>query len=167
MKQKFANKTDGSLLGQAIQRVRKQKGLTQEQLGKRVGLPKSSICKIETGATHISFEDASLLFDAMGENIGTQVFGMSESIETKVARSRFVTICIAWYANHRQISFSSAYRQLLIYKGINFLEKTFEYEQTQPRETIMNDLNTIVANNGGNYVKRHETVAQKQPFKNY
>ena len=149
MKQKFSNKPEGSLLGQAIQQVRKQKGLTQEQLGKRVGLPKSSICKIEKGTTHISFEDASLLFDAMGEEIGTQVFGASESLETKVARSRFVAICIAWYAHHRQVSFSSAYRQLLIYKGLNFLEKTFEYEQTLPRDTIMNDLDAVVARNGG------------------
>ncbi len=34
---------------------------------KLVGLPKSSISKIEKGLTHISFEDASLLMDAMGE----------------------------------------------------------------------------------------------------
>ena len=34
---------------------------------KIVGLPKSSISKIEKGLTHISFEDASLLMDAMGE----------------------------------------------------------------------------------------------------
>lgn len=34
---------------------------------KLVGLPKSSISKIEKGLTHISFGDASLLMDAMGE----------------------------------------------------------------------------------------------------
>ena len=33
------------LLGATIQQVRKAKSLTQEELGKRVGLPKSSISK--------------------------------------------------------------------------------------------------------------------------
>ena len=58
MKNKFETQENTSLLGATIQQVRKSKGLTQEELGKRVGLPKSSISKIEKGLTHISFEDA-------------------------------------------------------------------------------------------------------------
>ena len=71
MKKKFDNKENGSMLGAIIQQARKAKKITQEELGKRVGLPKSSISKIEKGQTHISFEDASLLMDAMGEEIST------------------------------------------------------------------------------------------------
>ncbi len=69
MKNKFDNQENVSMLGMAIQQVRKAKCMTQEELGKRVGLPKSSISKIEKGLTHISFEDASLLMDAMGESM--------------------------------------------------------------------------------------------------
>ena len=69
MKNKFETQEGGSMLGATIQQVRKAKKITQEELGKRVGLPKSSISKIEKGLTHISFEDASLLMDAMGEKI--------------------------------------------------------------------------------------------------
>ena len=49
-----------SLQPNDCEQARKAKGMTQEELGKRVGLPKSSISKIEKGQTHISFEDASL-----------------------------------------------------------------------------------------------------------
>ena len=102
MKNKFDNQDNVSMLGMTIQQVRKAKGMTQEELGKRVGLPKSSISKIEKGLTHISFEDASLLMDAMGEKITIQVMGMKEPDEKKVERVRFVTIDVMWYAHSKK-----------------------------------------------------------------
>ena len=143
MKSKFENQEVGSILGTTIQRVRKSKGLTQEELGKRVGMPKSSISKIETGQTHISFEDASLLMDAMGEKISIQVTGMRESDEKKVERVRFVTIGVTWYAHNKKMAFADAYRYLLVYKGIQFLEENYAYEQTLPRETLLSDLDKV------------------------
>lgn len=53
MKTKFTAKTDSNLLGSTILAVRKSKGITQEELGRRVGLGKSSISKIEKGLTQI------------------------------------------------------------------------------------------------------------------
>lgn len=47
MKKKFDN-TD-NLLGGIVKKVRQEKGLSQEALGKYVGLGKSSISKIESG----------------------------------------------------------------------------------------------------------------------
>ena len=113
MKNKFENQENGSMLGTTIQQVRKAKGITQEDLGKRVGLPKSSISKIEKGLTHISFEDASLLMDAMGEKISIQVMGMKEPDEKRVERVRFVTIGVMWYAHNKKMTFADAYRYLL------------------------------------------------------
>ena len=46
MKSKFEKETRTSMLGVIIKSVRKSKGLTQQELGDRVGLPKSSISKI-------------------------------------------------------------------------------------------------------------------------
>ena len=110
MKNKFENQENGSMLGTTIQQVRKAKGITQEDLGKRVGLPKSSISKIEKGLTHISFEDASLLMDAMGEKISIQVMGMKEPDEKRVERVRFVTIGVTWYAHNKKMAFADATR---------------------------------------------------------
>lgn len=143
MKSKFDNKESGSMLGMAIQQVRKAKGISQEELGKRVGLPKSSICKIESGLTHISFEDASLLMDAMGEKITIQVMGMKEPDSKKVERVRFLTIGVMWYAHSKKMTFADAYRYLLVYKGIQFMEDNYEYEQTLPRKTLLEDLDKV------------------------
>lgn len=147
MKNKFGNQENGSMLGMTIQQVRKAKGITQEELGRRVGLPKSSISKIETGLTHISFEDASLLMDAMGERITVQVMGMKEPDNKKVERVRFVTIGVTWYAHSKKIAFADAYRYLLIYKGIQFLEENYAYEQTLPRQTLLDDLDKVCNRN--------------------
>lgn len=54
MKKKFDN-TD-NLLGSIVKKVRLEKGLSQEALGKYVGLGKSSISKIESGKTNISVD---------------------------------------------------------------------------------------------------------------
>lgn len=153
MKNKFENNESGSMLGSVIQKVRKAKKITQEELGKRVGLPKSSISKIEKGLTHISFEDASLLMDAMGEKISIQVMGMKEPGENKVERVRFVTIGVAWYAHSKKMAFADAYRYLLIYKGIQFLEENYAYEQTLPRETLLSDLDKVCNRNREKFKK--------------
>ena len=147
MKNKFENQESGSMLGMTIQQVRKAKGITQEELGKRVGLPKSSISKIEKGMTHISFEDASLLMDAMGEKIAIQVMGMKEPDEKRVERVRFMTIGVTWYAHSKKMAFADAYRHLLVYKGIQFLEENYAYEQTLPRQTLLDDLDKVCDRN--------------------
>ena len=147
MKNKFEKQESGSMLGTTIQQVRKAKGITQEDLGKRVGLPKSSISKIEKGLTHISFEDASLLMDAMGEKISIQVMGTKEPDEKRVERVRFVTIGVTWYAHSKKMTFADAYRYLLIYKGIQFLEENYAYEQTLPRQTLLDDLDKVCNRN--------------------
>lgn len=48
MKDKFETK-EGNILGSTILAVRKSKGITQEELGNKVGLSKSGISKIEKG----------------------------------------------------------------------------------------------------------------------
>lgn len=153
MKNKFESQENGSMLGTTIQQVRKSKKITQEELGKRVGLPKSSISKIEKGQTHISFEDASLLLDAMGEKISIQVMSMKEPDEKRVERVRFVIIGVMWYAHSKKMSFADAYRYLLVYKGIQFLEENYAYEQTLPRKTLLSDLDKVCNRNREKFKK--------------
>ena len=121
MKNKFETQEGGSMLGATIQQVRKAKKITQEELGKRVGLPKSSISKIEK--------------------------------EKRLERVRFVTIGVMWYAHSKKMPFADAYRYLLVYKGIQFLEENYAYEQTLPRETLLSDLDKVCNRNREKFKK--------------
>lgn len=147
MKRKFDQ--NKNILGSTISAVRKNKGITQEELGRKVGLGKSSISKIESGQTHISAEDAAILLEAMGETLVLGTSGSEESKTTIEQRTKFVTTGISWFAEANSLTFAKAYQFLLLYQGIDFLETSFRYEQTLPREVVLNDLARICANNGG------------------
>lgn len=148
MKTKF-QENSGNILGATIMNVRKQKGLTQESLGKLVGMSKSGISKIENGFTHISAEDASILLEAMGEQLSIEVKEKNQSGKSKDMRCRFVSVAVQWFAEAKQIATSRAYHFLTLYKGIDFLDNNFRYEQTLPKEVIVNDLVRICEKNGG------------------
>ena len=63
--------------------------------------------------------------------------------------SLFITTGVSWFAEENKITFAKAYQFLLLYKGIDFLESSFRYEQTLPRTVVLQDLSRVCANNGG------------------
>lgn len=148
MKSKFEPQ-ESNLLGSTIQAVRKSKGITQEELGRKVGLGKSGISKIEKGMTHISAEDASILLEAMGEELSLSVPGLDDTQAAKAAKVVFLMTGVSWFATHNNLSAAKAYQYLLMYKGIDFLERNYRYEQTLTREVVLRDLTRICAKNGG------------------
>ena len=58
-----------------------------------------------------------------------------------------------WYAHRKKMAFADAYRYLLVYKGIQFLEENYAYEQTLPRETLLSDLDKVCNRNREKYKK--------------
>jgi HTH-type transcriptional regulator / antitoxin HipB len=61
------------LLGQAIKQARKDRNLTQEQLGKLVGVQKSQISKIENSLTDARFETIIKVFKALNAKINFKI----------------------------------------------------------------------------------------------
>lgn len=152
MKQKYEN--NNSVLGNIIKQVRKDKGFTQEALGRLVGLGKASVSKIEKGTTHISVEDASILLEAMGEKLNVYVPGLYPSVEKKLMQIQFVMIAICWFADAKNMSRKMAYNYLLKHLGIKFLEENFEYEQTLPKKVIIDDLTLVCKEHAKSISKR-------------
>ncbi len=54
------------LLGQAIKHARKERNLTQQQLGELVGVQKAQISKIENSVKNARFETILKVFNALG-----------------------------------------------------------------------------------------------------
>ncbi len=61
------------LLGQTIKKIRVEKNLTQEQLGKLVGVKKAQISKIENHLTDARFETILKVFRALDAKINFNV----------------------------------------------------------------------------------------------
>lgn len=65
----FENELRIDLLGQAIKQARRERNLTQEQLGDLVGVQKAQISKIENSVKNARFETILKVFDALGAKV--------------------------------------------------------------------------------------------------
>jgi DNA-binding XRE family transcriptional regulator len=69
------------LLGEAIRRARKERNLTQEQLGELVGVKKAQISKLENSLTDARFETIIKVFKALNAKINFNVELLNEHME--------------------------------------------------------------------------------------
>ena len=69
----FENELRLEMLGHAIKMARKEKNLTQEELGELVGVQKAQISKIENSMKNARFETIMKVFDALGAKVNFNV----------------------------------------------------------------------------------------------
>lgn len=64
-------------VGEAIRQARLSKNLTQEQLGERMGVQKSQVCRLERGKS-ISFSSMARAFKALGIPLSLDIAGIGK-----------------------------------------------------------------------------------------
>lgn len=69
------------LLGEAIRQARKERHLTQEELGALVGVKKSQISKLENSLTDARFETIIKVFKALNAKISFNVELLNQDIK--------------------------------------------------------------------------------------
>ena len=69
----FENELRLDLIGHAIKEARKERNLTQEQLGELVGVQKAQISKIENSMKNARLETILKVFDALGAKVNFNV----------------------------------------------------------------------------------------------
>lgn len=69
----FENELRLDLLGNAIKEARKERNLTQEQLGELVGVQKAQISKLENSIKNARFETILKVFNALGAKVNFNV----------------------------------------------------------------------------------------------
>ncbi len=69
------------LIGEMIKTARKERNLTQEELGKLVGVQKAQISKLEKGSNNVTVATILKVFDALKANIKFRV----ELFDSKLA----------------------------------------------------------------------------------
>jgi DNA-binding XRE family transcriptional regulator len=77
----FENELKLELIGQTIKQIRKERNLTQEQLGELVGVKKAQISKIENSLTDARFDTIMKVFKALNAKVNFNV----ELLNQKVA----------------------------------------------------------------------------------
>jgi DNA-binding XRE family transcriptional regulator len=61
------------VLGDMIKQVRLERNLTQEQLGKLIGVQKAQISKLENSATNVTMETVLRVFNALKAKVSFKV----------------------------------------------------------------------------------------------
>lgn len=73
LREKYEYELRMDLLGQIIKTTRKERNLTQEQLGKLLGVQKAQISKLENSANSASIDTILKVFQALKAEISFQV----------------------------------------------------------------------------------------------
>ena len=81
---RYEQELEMDVLGQVIKKVRLERKLTQEQLGKLVGVQKAQISKLENNATNVTMDTILKVFTALKAKI-------SFHVEMKAQRNRMAS----------------------------------------------------------------------------
>jgi DNA-binding XRE family transcriptional regulator len=73
------------VLGEVIKKVRKERHLTQEELGKLVGVNKSQISKLERNTKNVTIATILKIFNALRANIKFSVEKYNDNLEKGIA----------------------------------------------------------------------------------
>jgi len=77
----FENELRLELIGDAIRKARKERNLTQEELGQLVGVKKAQISKIENSLTDARFETILKVFKALNAKINFNVELLDQKVK--------------------------------------------------------------------------------------
>jgi DNA-binding XRE family transcriptional regulator len=69
------------LLGEAIKQARKERHLTQEELGQLVGVKKAQISKLENSLTDARFETIMKVFKALNAKVNFNVELLNQTVK--------------------------------------------------------------------------------------
>ena len=72
-REKYEQELQMELLGDMIKQVRLERNLTQEQLGKLIGVQKAQISKLENNTTNVTMETILRVFTALKAKISFHV----------------------------------------------------------------------------------------------
>lgn len=80
MEARLKEEIQAYFVGEAIKQARLKQHLTQEELGERVGVKRSQICKLENGKSSITLSTMSRVFKALGIETATLDLGMAGKV---------------------------------------------------------------------------------------
>ena len=70
---RFEYELQMDLIGKAIKQTRQERKLTQEELGKLIGVQKAQISRLESNASNITIETLMKVFSALHANVKLQI----------------------------------------------------------------------------------------------
>lgn len=132
-------------IGKMLAAHRKAQGMTQSQLGSLMGVQKSMVSKIETGAC-VNMASIEKMSSALGL---VPVVDLRSAGKFGKDIIDYVMTAILEFASRYSLSVREASNYLNRFKGIDFLMEFYDVEHTLSFNDCVDDLTIICRNNGG------------------
>ena len=132
-------------IGSIIRNERLRKGLTQEELGERVGVGKAQISKIENGKG-LTIKTVTKVLDALGMSASVVLKNEQEFDKNVIA---YIIAAISEFAKSHHLSVREASNYLIRFKGIDFLTENYDAEHLLSFDDSVQDLTQVCLNKGG------------------
>ncbi len=135
-------------IGALIRDERIRRGLTQEELGTKVGVGKAQISKIESGKG-LTIKTVTKVLDALDLSATVKLTN-SQPIDKRIIG--YVVACINIFAKTYNLNVREASNYLNRYKGLDFLTNHYEAEHLLSLEDSVQDLAQVCYNQGGGII---------------
>lgn len=132
-------------IGALFLQRRKELGLTQEQLGERVGVNKSEISKIENGRG-ITFSTINKLSEALGVSVQVQ---LKPKDQVSLNIIHYIVMSLGLFARKYNLTKKEACNYLSRFKGLDFSIRNYEVEHQLSLQDCVDDMAAICQRNGG------------------
>ena len=132
-------------IGTLFLRLRKELGLTQQQLGEKVGVTKSEISKIENGRG-ITFSTINRLSEALG--VSAQVV-LKPAGTVSPDMIHYIVMSLGMFARRYNLTKKEACNYLARFKGLDFSIRNYEAEHQLSLHECVDDMAAVCRRNGG------------------
>ncbi|EKC73558.1 protein containing Helix-turn-helix type 3 domain protein, partial [human gut metagenome] len=133
-------------IGKLIRKERNNLGLTQDELGQKVGVGKAQISKIENGqGSRIS--TLKKVLDTLNLTATVELNAAATGINKKLIE--YVVANISEFAKKYDLTIREASNYLNLHKGLSFLEQHYDAEHLLSIDDSVEDLARVCYNNGG------------------
>lgn len=132
-------------IGELLHLQRKNKGLTQDEVGSMIGVQKAMVSKVENGLC-VNFNTIGRIAEALE---------VEPMVELKSVRKPdkniidYVMTAIIEFARRYGLTIREASNYLNRFKGIDFLTEFYDVEHTLSFADCVDDLTVVCRNNGG------------------
>ncbi|MDE6715090.1 MAG: DUF3791 domain-containing protein [Muribaculaceae bacterium] len=131
----------GKLFGQR----RMELGITQAQVGERIGVGRATISKIESGKG-LTFDTINRVANALEADVTVALTPKSRHGKEVI---EYIVMAIGEFAKRNLLTIKEASNYLLRYKGIDFLEQCYSAEHTLSVNDWVEDITAVCKRNGG------------------
>lgn len=133
-------------IGDLFHKRRKELGITQQQLGERVGVTKSEISKIENGRG-ITFSTIGKLSEALGVSAQVELKPLGSSMT--VDAIHYIVMSLGMFARQHNLTKREACNYLSRFKGLEFTINNYEVEHQLSLQDCVDDMAAVCRRNGG------------------